>query len=69
MHVEEADGGGAQFVVALPAAGWTGREDDEADDDADEQDGPEEGTGDSVAAALEGPSGSDAGESGAAVRG
>ncbi len=57
VHVEEADGGGAQFVVALPAAGWTGREDDE-DEDAD--DGP---------AAPEGAAGSDAGEPGAPVRG
>lgn len=33
IHVEDAEGGGAQFVVSLPASSWTGRSDDEDDED------------------------------------
>ncbi|HTO01210.1 MAG TPA: ATP-binding protein, partial [Microthrixaceae bacterium] len=29
IHVEDAPGGGAKFVVKLPSAGWTGSEDPE----------------------------------------
>jgi signal transduction histidine kinase len=58
VHVEEAEGGGAQFVVALPAAGWTGRDEDEEEDAIED-------AGDDGAPPVE----SDAGEAGAAVRG
>ena len=77
VHVEEAEGGGAQFVVALPASGWTGREDeddtDEDEDDAvgdrmDEDHVDEQAAAGDDAAAAPG-AGSDAGEAGAAVRG
>lgn len=30
IHVEEADGGGARFVVSLPSAGWVGHEEPDA---------------------------------------
>jgi signal transduction histidine kinase len=38
IHVEEAPAGGANFVVSLPAAGWTGRTDDPDTDDPDTDD-------------------------------
>jgi signal transduction histidine kinase len=61
VHVEEAPGGGAQFVVSLPAAGWTGREEDEDDLDASP-------TVEQVSAPVVEPVGSDPGEAGAPVR-
>lgn len=40
IHVEDAAGGGACFVVSLPAPAWTGRsDDDDIGDDAEDGDG------------------------------
>jgi signal transduction histidine kinase len=65
VHVEEAASGGAQFVVSLPAAGWTGREDDE--DDASEDGEP--AAGEPADGQPEQPVGSDPSEAAAPVRG
>lgn len=50
IHVEDAEGGGATFVVSLPAAAWIGTDDgdDEGDDDEGDEGGADEGGRDAV---------------------
>lgn len=58
VHVEDAPGGGARFVVSLPAAAWTGTEETDHGADSDEPTGagptgdtPDRGAADGVPAA------------------